>query len=321
MLSHSAVQRLQSQPEALPDTLTKLLAQKKDPLDEVIDCKEDTLGVWRLSSKSLESLWTLEVRLKELLANSTEKDDVDQVPEKAIALKEGSSKLQPLTGFSQRSVSDPEDIRILLENDDKMTPMSPKYRDGGDQAFKFFCQFCSFKTHRQSHFRRHQARHLVCKSALSCDQCDFRCLRASDLGRHALSHAPEPFRCSVDQKCSFVTASKAQLSKHERYRHKSERTALECQSCAFRTLRRGLATAHAKQCHSGGTKSEKIPKLVLMSKCPQCPYTSRKAANLKRHVSTVHTQERSYLCSVCGIAFKRRDTLKQHLEGHGQGVA
>lgn len=51
--------------------------------------------------------------------------------------------------------------------------------------------------------------------------------------------------------------------------------------------------------------------IVKKHKCPYCPFSSLRTADVKRHVM-IHTGERPYKCSVCESTFKR----KEHLHGH-----
>jgi hypothetical protein len=51
-------------------------------------------------------------------------------------------------------------------------------------------------------------------------------------------------------------------------------------------------------------------------KCDSCEYVARRPEHLNRHIETIHSEERKYLCQVCGIGFKRIDALKQHHVTH-----
>ncbi|KFM75944.1 Zinc finger and BTB domain-containing protein 8B, partial [Stegodyphus mimosarum] len=49
--------------------------------------------------------------------------------------------------------------------------------------------------------------------------------------------------------------------------------------------------------------------------CTFCPYSTKFATTLKRHIST-HTGERPYGCMVCGKRFIQRNTLQRHIKCH-----
>jgi DNA-directed RNA polymerase subunit RPC12/RpoP len=53
-------------------------------------------------------------------------------------------------------------------------------------------------------------------------------------------------------------------------------------------------------------------KMTVNLKCELCEYEAKRVEHITRHVETVHSDERKYLCQTCGIGFKRRDALKLH---------
>ena len=46
--------------------------------------------------------------------------------------------------------------------------------------------------------------------------------------------------------------------------------------------------------------------------CSQCDYSSAYYNTLKRHIGTVHGDERNFICGKCGAAFKTKDILTGH---------
>ena len=55
--------------------------------------------------------------------------------------------------------------------------------------YKFFCSHCSFKSKRDSHFRKHMALHESGDVEVHCcNECDFKTIRLSHLRRHELLH-------------------------------------------------------------------------------------------------------------------------------------
>lgn len=47
-------------------------------------------------------------------------------------------------------------------------------------------------------------------------------------------------------------------------------------------------------------------------KCDLCEYEAKRVEHINRHMDTVHSDERKYLCQICGVGFKRSDALKLH---------
>ncbi len=114
------------------------------------------------------------------------------------------------------------------------------------------------------------------------------------------------------------------MAKHVRYKHEvvkaePEKEKLECPDCAYSTTSRHFFARHRRshegdglrKCGSDGAASKRTP-----SQCTLCAYSTTKWANLTRHVATVHGNDRQFLCNFCGTGFKRKDTLKQHMDTH-----
>lgn len=55
-----------------------------------------------------------------------------------------------------------------------------------------------------------------------------------------------------------------------------------------------------------------------MFQCPYCPYSTRRPADLKRHVLT-HTGERKFACPKCNFAFNQKCNLMRHIR-HRHGA-
>ena len=50
-----------------------------------------------------------------------------------------------------------------------------------------------------------------------------------------------------------------------------------------------------------------------MFKCEKCPYESAKKYIVKTHAREVHDNIRDHICKVCGSAFSRSWSLKEHV--------
>lgn len=87
----------------------------------------------------------------------------------------------------------------------------------GSISYKFCCQICSFKSHRESHFQRHLDLHKARSTIYSCDECDFRTLKLTHLRRHQIIHTNRRIDCSS---CSYSTDDPKLLDRHERKKHR-----------------------------------------------------------------------------------------------------
>ncbi|XP_076326002.1 uncharacterized protein LOC143233552 isoform X2 [Tachypleus tridentatus] len=82
--------------------------------------------------------------------------------------------------------------------------------------FKYFCDVCSFKTKRMSHFNKHKAIHEKLKTLYKCNECSFTTLRLSHLRRHEIAHSSTIHKCS---QCTYQTDELKLLLRHCRLRH------------------------------------------------------------------------------------------------------
>lgn len=182
--------------------------------------------------------------------------------------------------------------------------------------FKYFCEMCSFKTKRNSHYIKHMKIHEKVKTLHNCDKCAFTTLRLGHLRRHEATHSNLLHHCSH---CSYATDDQKLLLRHNRMRHycvKRPRVApakpMECPHCSYRTTRPLLLARH-RQRHSGDSATSQGP----LHQCAQCGYQTHRKEHLVRHRTNVHGGARPFLCHRCGKAFKRADALRQHHLTHG----
>ncbi|CAN7996662.1 unnamed protein product [Ixodes hexagonus] len=184
--------------------------------------------------------------------------------------------------------------------------------------FKYFCELCSFKTKRNSHYLKHMKIHEKVKTLHNCDKCPFTTLRLGHLKRHEATHSNLLHHCSH---CSYATDDQRLLLRHNRMRHyrtKRPRVApvkpMECPHCSYRTTRPLLLARH-RQRHSGDSATPHGG--APLHQCAQCGYQTHRKEHLVRHRTNVHGGARPFLCHRCGKAFKRADALRQHHLTHG----
>lgn len=84
----------------------------------------------------------------------------------------------------------------------------------------------------------------------------------------------------------------------------------KCEKCNYKTLKSSFLSRHM-------AKHEKRNKPKKFITCTECDYKTWKLSNFKRH-QLKHNNVRKFLCIICGLGFKRSDTLKQHLATHAQ---
>ena len=183
---------------------------------------------------------------------------------------------------------------------------------------ELYCILCSFKTKRPNHLTNHLSKHTPNETLATCnvDQCNYKCLRASDLTKHQRSHYQHQknktaiFKCNT---CDYTCRIQSSLFKHQLKEHENPQNVKfhHCTKCSYKTLESHLILRHYSK------HEDKTPKEERYMKCVQCDYKTVKVSNFKRH-QLKHNNIRKHLCIICGLGFKRTDTLKQHLSIHAQ---
>lgn len=215
-----------------------------------------------------------------------------------------------VTGATEQLAEDGEDS-VPPEQVTEVQKQKRNYEEV--TPFKYFCELCSFKTKRNSHYLKHIKIHEKVTTLHSCDKCSFTTMRLGHLRRHASTHSNHLHRCTH---CSYTTDDQKLLLRHNRMRHyrtKRSRGApakpMECPHCNYRTTRPLLLARH-RQRHAGDSGA--LQSSAPLHQCTQCSYQTHRKEHLVRHRANVHGGARPFLCHRCGKAFKRADALRQH---------
>jgi hypothetical protein len=57
---------------------------------------------------------------------------------------------------------------------------------------------------------------------------------------------------------------------------------------------------------------------VYTCKVPGCGKLFKRSEHLKRHIRSIHTDEKPFTCKLCCKKFSRHDNLNQHMRVHGE---
>ncbi|GFU01328.1 zinc finger protein [Nephila pilipes] len=180
-------------------------------------------------------------------------------------------------------------------------------------TYKHFCELCSFKTKRNSHFLKHMTIHEKVSTIYTCNHCSFRSVRLSHLRRHEMTHSTTIHSCAD---CHYQTNDIKFLLKHTKLKHsgsknctKNSSLVLSCPHCSYQTTKQHYYDRH-QRLHCS--------KRTFIHQCEQCCYKTHRREHFIRHVTNVHGDQRPYLCHICGKAFKRGDALQQHHQTHSE---
>ncbi|XP_066981459.1 LOW QUALITY PROTEIN: uncharacterized protein [Macrobrachium rosenbergii] len=226
-----------------------------------------------------------------------------------------------------------------------------KLHDKGLALYR--CNECSFVSIRASHLRRHKMSHamqvLNCHlCAYTCD--DKKLLTKYVRVKHQIpkqqrpatndSESQEIFEC---HDCEYKTSWQYSFQRHRRTHAPSKVVDIHaCPQCSYKTMRREHFLRHIKNVHQnhrpflcdicgkafkrqdalkqhhvthyqnvGNNSSGQVGPYGFI--CPICQKVCRSSAYLKEHMAT-HSEERAFLCEVCGASFKTRSVQRNHVQ-------
>lgn len=168
---------------------------------------------------------------------------------------------------------------------------------------KYVCYICGYSTKRKQCLEVHIMRHED-KWVCHCSICNRGFFSYATLAQHMNSHTGEkPFTC--DQ-CGANYSNYNTLWKHSRKFHPELYNNLfSCKICGKVFMKEKSYHIHMANLHSKGNHFE----------CDSCTKTFKKELSLIIHKRT-HTNERPYVCKICGGAFTARKYLTKHMGVH-----
>ena len=135
----------------------------------------------------------------------------------------------------------------------------------------YTCEICSYSTKWGSSLSRHSRIHN--ETMIQCDQCDFTCLKNSDLLKHMDSkHNTSEYNCD---KCDVKTRTKIMLKFHDEKVHQGIR--YFCEICDFRATHRQNLRAHQKNVHD-----------KIRYSCQVCSFSDSQVSRVKLHEQRKH---------------------------------
>ncbi|GAB0093721.1 zinc finger protein 37-like [Sergentomyia squamirostris] len=207
------------------------------------------------------------------------------------------------------------------------------------QPDAFKCDLCGYMVSRPRFLESHKKTHLPeDQKPFACDQCPRRFCWKNAYELHKLSHQPrEERKFFICDSCGNIYDTPGGLCAHRKLSHSNYKPEPHvCHMCAkkFATktgLNEHMSTIHQPrekgqvQCVKCGKwlmnkrslKSHLILHSSALFKCESCDYTAKKKSLLTRHQLTQHTNEKPFVCNVCGKAFKLKRALTIHMNQHG----
>ncbi|GFU01331.1 zinc finger protein [Nephila pilipes] len=169
-------------------------------------------------------------------------------------------------------------------------------------TYKHFCELCSFKTKRNSHFLKHMTIH---EKVLSCPHCSYQTTKQHYYDRHQRLHCSKRTFIHQCEQCCYKTHRREHFIRHVTNVHGDQRPYL-CHICG-KAFKRGDALQQHHQTHS------ELQSENTNYKCTICLKQFRSQSHLIEH-QAVHSELRSFLCEICGASFKTRSVHRKHVQ-------
>ena len=84
-------------------------------------------------------------------------------------------------------------------------------------------------------------------------------------------------------------------------------TGIRCQLCHMMFNDHSALSTHYDTAHAAGPSTER------RHECELCGKKFTEKGNMKKHLSTVHSDVKSFQCGVCSKTFTQKGNLKAHL--------
>lgn len=198
------------------------------------------------------------------------------------------------------------------------------------------CEMCSCTFKRRSHVYQHQKDvHGVSAAAsnlnFTCDTCPAGFTTQERLDMHLRKHTGVmPYHC---EHCGRKFTSSVGVKVHQSLGTCDTRT-MKCQVCQktvtssqdacehikseIEEITNNYDESYVKKPPAPKTEGPKLPRKLRPKtiKCDICSRVFLYTCEMRLHYRTNHTDERPYVCDVCGKAFKARNTLANHKATH-----
>ncbi|KAM8708888.1 hypothetical protein ACLKA7_015801 [Drosophila subpalustris] len=136
-----------------------------------------------------------------------------------------------------------------------------------------------------------------------CTECSYASVELTKLRRHMTCHTGErPYQCPH---CTYASQDMFKLKRHLVI-HTGEKK-YQCDICKSRFTQSNSLKAH-KLIHSV------VDKPVFQ--CTLCPTTCGRKADLRTHMSNMHTSDKPLVCKRCGQELPDRYQYKLHVKSH-----
>ena len=183
------------------------------------------------------------------------------------------------------------------------------------------CTFC-LKICKDNHARRtHEENvHSNKSKRFQCDDCEKDFTSKSALNYHKTAcHINSVTKLTCDL-CGSQFLRKYELNRHIKSIHEisEENSEYECDQCNIKFTRKDNKYRHDQEQHfANNANVDYVSDLASLStfECSECDKIFRRESELKRHVNSVHNDNKfEHQCTQCSAKFSRKDSLNRHIK-------
>ncbi|XP_077285552.1 uncharacterized protein LOC143910826 [Arctopsyche grandis] len=165
-----------------------------------------------------------------------------------------------------------------------------------DECFRRFSYIEGLLNHKRSHIPTEE------RDTLYCQICGKMFTLASSFATHMrVMHSAVKYLCS---ECGRSFRRKTELTFHMLTHDATGKNRVKCQQCGFVCKNQPTLKIHMKR-HS-------IDRL----QCSMCDYTTHRRQQLNIHMRVKHSDDKPFVCVVCGKQFKLKSVLTTHMAQH-----
>ncbi|XP_051157083.1 zinc finger protein 160-like [Leptopilina boulardi] len=142
----------------------------------------------------------------------------------------------------------------------------------------------------------------------SCAECSSAFFTKHALRQHMMRHNGKQYKCGLPG-CITSLRTEAELKNHQLRVHGSPEQIYQCSYCSYTAKLRWQLARHEKKHRPPDDVN------VKQHACPfgGCQFRAVSTGHIKRHVRTIHTNEKPYKCRYCTYASSTLENLRKHI--------
>lgn len=147
----------------------------------------------------------------------------------------------------------------------------------------------------------------------ACPHCSAPFRKWCDCANHIWSAHSQDIDLYSCPTCKYKTAWRVKLEIHAKI-HSDQRQFM-CSECG-KAFKQAVQLKNHCVSHLKAVNSPNIPNWSKNRDCPQCKKTFYDGKSLKKHIQSVHSNLRPYVCQVCGHTSANKNRMGLHLRQH-----